>query len=48
MKKFIYFLVIIILFPIPNIIAQSNENITLLCKTKFNREFGVGDVWGVR
>ncbi len=28
--------------------AQSSGNIPLLCKTKFNREFGVGDIWGVK
>ncbi len=48
MRKFINFLVVIIIFPIPNIIAQTSENISLLCKTKFNRFYGVGDVWGVK
>lgn len=48
MKKLSYLLFIIIFFITPNFVAQSNGNIPLHCKTKFNREGGVGDVWGVQ
>lgn len=48
MKKFIYSSVIFSLLFIPDIIPQSTGNIPLLCKTKFNRDEGVGDVWGVQ
>jgi len=48
MKKLIYIFIVFSLLFIYDMPAQSSGNIPLLCKTKFNREFGVGDIWGVK
>jgi hypothetical protein len=38
----------ILLLTITNVFCQPNGNIPLLSKTRFNRFWGVGDVWGVQ
>ncbi len=47
MKKCICTLLLLFLFLPTNVFSQTSENISLLCKTKFNRYWGVADVWGV-
>jgi len=48
MKKFIYFTFIFCLLMVPDIISQGSGNIPLMYKTKFDRQGGVGDLWGVK
>jgi len=48
MKRLFYFSIIFCLLFIPDINPQSNGNIPLMFKGKFNREGGVSDVWGVQ
>jgi len=48
MKQLILFSIIFCLLFIPYINPQNNGNIPLMFKGKFNREAGVGDVWGVQ
>lgn len=48
MKMLIYFSIIFNLLFILDIIPQSNGNIPLMFKGKFNRAGGVADVWGIQ
>ncbi|WP_304130581.1 hypothetical protein [Ignavibacterium album] len=48
MKRLFYFSIIFCLLFIPDITPQSNGNIPLMFKGKFNRTGGVSDVWGVQ
>ncbi len=48
MKRLFYFSIIFCLLFIPDITPQSNGNIPLMFKSKFNRTEGVSDVWGVQ
>ena len=47
MIRSIFFFCLIVFFYFPPGFSQTSENISLLCKTKFNRFYGAGDVWGV-
>jgi len=48
MKKYIFTLLLLFLFSVANVFAQSTGNIPLHFKSKFNRYYGAGDVWGIK
>ena len=48
MNRSIFFFCLIVFFYFPPGFSQTSENISLLCKTKFTRYWGVADVWGVQ
>jgi len=48
MRNFLYIFLISVLFIDFAAVCQTSDNLDLLCKTKFSRERGVADVWGVK
>jgi len=48
MKKLFITLCFIVFFYYSSGFSQTNGNIPLLSKTRFDRYWGVGDVWGVQ
>ena len=48
MRNFLYIFLISVLFIDFTVVCQTTGNIPLLCKTKFGRDKGSGDVWGVK